>query len=606
MKSHGLLATCLALFIVWQLPATSALAQQQPRYDAMQELLDGEAREAMGKGDYKRALHFFWRLLKIDPNDASALREAGRCAKALGYTMYAERALARTNELHGGMLDPELHFLRGEALLSLGRKQEAWEELAQAETELRSLMLDRNAKLWLARIYALRGDLTHSDKAYWDLLPTNSGSKEYADLMADMAEAHILAKDWTGAEWVLRRLIRAQPGCVRGREMLAWVLERRGDTDGELTLRAHLASEDGVDDPSGRQVRYGQALERSHDYAGALDRYRQAEELGNKDMGTAIERVELVISPETAAGMTMSDDPSGATRSWLAGATVPFGSHVRVAVAGARTEVLERNFTLTTVTPRLVLDRRGDVLALGGTLYWDDMQANVQAGGNLALRTRPGRPLQLQLTSELAMPWRESVSTIVQGGAVDSLQLDAYSTPFSDKVVFGVTGRARRLGLSPMPEEPNLSAQQLFGAGGVDLVLWADPDHVVPGEILDDEMLWPVGMASSAVLSYRHYELFSDDPFGQRLVLVTRSQIDETSGAYRQTLGKGGAVAFEVRGGIGYDWARNVQQWRGGASLLLSPTMNTRFTLAYDASSESGTGLAGRRHTGWIMLHVDL
>jgi hypothetical protein len=119
-------------------------------------------------------------------------------------------------------------------------------------------------------------------------------------------------------------------------------------------------------------------------------------------------------------------------------------------------------------------------------------------------------------------------------------------------------------------------------------------------------MLWSSTMASSGVISYRHYELEGDSPFGTRLVLVTRSQIDEASGVYRQTLGKSGAVAFEVRGGAGYDWARDVKLWRTGASLLVSATSNSRLTLAYDAASETGFGLAGQRHTGWIVLHVDL
>jgi hypothetical protein len=57
---------------------------------------------------------------------------------------------------------------------------------------------------------------------------------------------------------------------------------------------------------------------------------------------------------------------------------------------------------------------------------------------------------------------------------------------------------------------------------------------------------------------------------------------------------------------VGYDWIREVRQWRAGASLLLSATASSRLTLAYDANSESGTGLAGQRHTGWVILHVDL
>jgi tetratricopeptide (TPR) repeat protein len=593
-----------------------ALAWEQ-HYDAMQELLDQEARDAMGKGDYQRALHFFWRLLKIDPADGSALREAGRCAKALGYTQYAEQALARANELHGDMFDPELHFLRGEALLALGRKPEAWAELAKAEEQLNSVPLDRNGKLWLARIYALRGDLPASDKAYWDLLPPDSSSAEYAGVMADMAEAHILANDWKGAEWVVRRLLKVQPDNVRGREMLAWVLERRGDTDEELAVRSHLATEDDIrDDASGRAIRYGQALERAHDYQGALHHYRQAEDLGSKDVGGDIERIELQIAPETTAGAWMADDPSGTLRGFMVGATVPFTTHFRLAVSGTRQTITDSNvympvrqdFTLSTVTPRLVFDRRGDVAAAGATVYWTDSDSRPAVGGNLNMRTRPGRAVQLNLAAEAHLPWRESVSTISQGGKVDSLQLDAYTAPFTDRLVFGVTARARRLGLGDIGRSDDMpTAMQYFGAAGADLVLWINPNKTTPGEIYDDDLLFAAPLASAAVLSYRHYELSSDNPFGERLVLVERSQIEEASGVYRQVFGKKGGLAVEARGGIGYDWAREVQLWRAGASVLMSATANSRLTLAYDVNSESGLlGLAGPRHTGWVILHVDL
>jgi tetratricopeptide (TPR) repeat protein len=591
----------------------------EPHYDAMQELLDQEARDAMGKGEYQRALHFFWRLLKIDPADGAALREAGRCAKALGYSQYAEKALERANQLHGDMFDPELHFLRGEALLSLGRKQEAWAELAKAEEQLNSVPLDRNGKLWRARIFALRGDLPASDKAYWDLLPPDSSSKEYAGVMADMAEAHILANDWKGAEWVVRRLLKVQPEDMRGREMLAWVLERRGNTDEELQVRAHLATEEDIrDDASGRAIRYGQALERAHDYEGALHHYRQAEDLGSKDVGGDIERIELVVAPETAAGVGMADDPSGSVRGFMVGATLPFTTHFRLAVTGTRQTITDSNvfmpvrqdFTLSTVTPRLIFDRRGDTIAAGGTVYWTDTDSQPEVGGNLTLRSRPGRPVQLQLTGEAQMPWRESVSTISQGGKVDSGQLDLYSAPFTDRLVFGVSGRVRRLGL---PAAANSSdtmpvAMQYFGAAGADLVLWVDPDHTTPGEIYDDDLLFSAPLASAAVVSYRHYELTSNNPFGQRLVLVERSQIEEVSGVYRKVLGKRGGLGLELRGGAGYDYARQVRQWRAGASVLVSATANSRLTLAYDANSEVGTGLglAGQRHTGWVILHVDL
>jgi Flp pilus assembly protein TadD len=63
-------------------------------YDGYQELLDREARTAMDRADYKRAETLFWRLVELDPNDARALREAGRTAYALGDFVYAARPAA--------------------------------------------------------------------------------------------------------------------------------------------------------------------------------------------------------------------------------------------------------------------------------------------------------------------------------------------------------------------------------------------------------------------------------------------------------------------------------------------------------------------------------
>jgi tetratricopeptide (TPR) repeat protein len=583
-------------------------------YDDVQKLFDEEARTAMGKGDYKRALHFFWRLLLIDPDDAAALREAGRCAKALGDLVYAEKALKRTDELRGGVMDPELHFLRGEALLGLGRRVEANVEFDKALAELKIIPLDRNASMWLARIYALKGDLTQSDKLYWELAPAYSRTAEFGDLMTNLAEAHILGNDWPGAERLLRRLLMHQPHHERGREMLAWVLEHKGDTSEELQVRAELAAEPGTDAP-GRAERYGRALERAHDYKGALVHYRQAQSLGNDSLEQDIERVENTMSPEVGAGGTFMDDPTGQAQGWMWGVTAPLGMHVRLALSGTQQEVdnmaltLEpmSGNTLTTVSGNIVLDHKGDQLALGSTFYWHTDDDNTGRGYNATLRTKPGRFLQAQAIGEYQMPWRESVATIAMNGVSDTAGLDVYSAPFSDRLVLGVGARARRLALEPMEfSTENPQAQQLFGAAGADFVLWTNPRKFARGEIFDDSMLWPSPLMAAAVLSYRHYELSSDDPFGQRLVLVERSSLDEVSGVIRETFGKRGTLGVEVRGGAGYDWSRDVREWRVGGTLMFAATSNSRLTLAYDAASETGTGLTGQRHTGWFALHVDL
>jgi hypothetical protein len=151
-----------------------------------------------------------------------------------------------------------------------------------------------------------------------------------------------------------------------------------------------------------------------------------------------------------------------------------------------------------------------------------------------------------------------------------------------------------------------MDADQIFAFGGLDVVAWRKPDRVSRAEVFDEEMLAPRAISSSAVLSLRHYEMWSDNPFGQQLFLIERSSIDEASGILRHVLDRGGRIGTELRGGIGYDWGREVRIWRAGGSALLSATASSRLTFDYDVASESGTGLSGRRHAGSVTLHVDL
>jgi hypothetical protein len=119
-------------------------------------------------------------------------------------------------------------------------------------------------------------------------------------------------------------------------------------------------------------------------------------------------------------------------------------------------------------------------------------------------------------------------------------------------------------------------------------------------------MVAPRTLASSLVLSYRHYEMRSDNPFGEHLVLVERSSIDEASFVARHVMDAGGHVGAEARGGVGYDRERDVRIWRAGVSALLSVTASSRLSVDLDEASESGTGLTGRRRTAAVVLHVDL
>jgi len=614
--SNARTTTCLiAAMVATSLMIATPAAAEEPLYDGLQELFDDEARTAMADGDYVRAWYFFWRLLKINPDDARALREAARTAQALGNFRYAERALARVEALRRGVSDPELYYLRGEALLALGRKDEADREFSRAEFWLPRGPLDRSGSMWLARIYALRGDLPSATATYQRWLPEDDTSADYGEVITAMAEAHLINKDRSGAERLLRQLLVVQPEHLRGRELLAWVLETRGKIDEELEVRAQLASRKGADQ-GGRTLRYARTLERAYEYDRALVTYRQAAKLGIEKLDPDIQRMRYRMSPELAAGLVTRDDPTGTTTGWLAGANLPLGSQLRFGLTASQDAAQVREIpggipqggdvSLFTISGLGTLsDRRGDVFGAGATVYWGGGLDGVRAGVTAGARSRPAR-VQAQLSGELAMPWRESAGTMREGGVADGLAADVFARPFTDKLVWVLSGRARRLALAPVGAVDAPHARQLVGAAGVDWVAYTRPERVARGEILDDAMLWPSTLSTSLVFSYRRYELTSNDPFGPRLVLVERSSIDELSGIARYVFGARGILAAEVGGGAGYDWHRDVRQWRAAGSLLLSATASSRLKLAYDAASESGTGLVGRRHTGWLTLHVDL
>ena len=75
-------------------------------------------------------------MLKALPHDGPAERDAGRAATAAGQFEYAAEALEKAHHFEGHKPDPELHYLRGEALFTLGRDEEAFREHRIAELEI--------------------------------------------------------------------------------------------------------------------------------------------------------------------------------------------------------------------------------------------------------------------------------------------------------------------------------------------------------------------------------------------------------------------------------------------------------------------------------------
>jgi tetratricopeptide (TPR) repeat protein len=587
------------------------VAIDPPAYDGFQMLLESEARDALAKGNYPRAWNLFWRLTQIDPYDLPALRECGRIAHAMGKFPNAVDTLGKVDHLQGGLKDPELHYLRGEALLALGRKAEAEVELRRAERELGPAPEERRGVMWLARIAALRGDLERSLSLYRPLYDDVKDDAGYAEVTILIVEANILSKKWGQAETLLRGLLHQQPDNGRAREMLAWVLDSRGKLDEALALRA-VFSEEWTDHPR-KTLEYAQTLERAYDYPTALERYRHARWLGVADVEDDVSRLERRLAPELGGGLSLRDDPSGDVTGWsIAGSMqVPGTDRYRIAVIGSQEStsggVTPEQRTSNAASAMVTRQGwRGSLLGFGASVRQSDLGSAV--GGTAVYNSRPGPRFQVQARADYNLPWRESSSTIREDGVYDAAGVQLYYSPFTRRLLLSAGAQGRRLGLdasgSDMDESPR--AHQLFGFAGADFLIRTNPTRAARGEILDAEMLAPRVLASSTVLSYRHYELFGEDPFGSRLVLVDRSMIDELSAATRHILDDDGVLGAELRGGIGFDWERDVRLWRAGASAMVSPTARTRLSLDYDLANESRTGLSGRRHIAQMVLHVDL
>lgn len=581
-----------------------------PAYDGYQALLDWEAHAALAEGDYRRAWHLFWRLLQIDPYDTRAMRECGRLAHAMGAFTHAVQLLGRVHTLSPRMPDPELHYLRGESLIALGRVADGRRALDQAAEEIGAAPTERRHVLWLARIHALRGDVDGALTLYASELARGNTVDSNLEVALLRIEAHALGKRWADAERELRALLRDHSDHQRGREMLAWVLEARGKLDESTAVRAVLAQE--WIDHARRTEAYARSLERSLRYPEALAQYRRAERLGVDELGDEIGRLERRMSPEIVGGVVRRDDSSGAVDGVRVGVSIPVHRRARVTLVGTREttsggpSVVMSQGTVSSATASVIVDgEHGRVLGAGVTAQQVAEGEASAVGASALLRTSPRRRLQLHARLDHDLPWRESASTIRNGGRYDAASLELYATPTSRRLLLSAGGHLRRLSLTAEGAAA-MDADQRLGFAGIDWVAWRVPERVTWAEVFDEDLIAPRALASSAVLSLRHYEMGSDNPFGEQLLLIERSSIDEVSGVVRHVVDQGGRLGVEVRGGLGYDWGREVRIWRAGGSALLSATASSRLTVDYDVASESGTGLSGRRHAGQVVLHVDL
>ena len=590
-----------------------------------------EATDDLLRGQFDKARHELEQVLEMMPRDAPAQRDAARAASAAGNFDYAVAALERAHHFEHHTPDPELHYLRGEALFVLGRDDEARREHHIAELEIGANPTDRMQKLWLARIYARRGYVVLADRIYEGMQPPPP--KADAEVSLNQADAHLINEEWKGGARVLRRYLALEPKSVRGREMLAWALEAGGDLDGELEVRRSLSD----DLPTPAHDRdYGRALERAEMFAAARDRYGRAlsETNSNSDptLVTSYQRMVYRTTPEVAGGGSFRSDLQAWSWRAQAGMVLPFGKrhsfgafawhdasndwHANQVVGGS---VLAKTGTVTGIGTQLLLARRAGASLLIGADARYNSETGVDASGNQLLNGKGGFGFggqgegaadissyaHVNLHVDLNEQWNEAPVTVHEGGTMTGATGHLYLFPKSKVVLIDSGAQARRLSLSAQGTPDRPTASQLLVWGGIDFNLWSSPARVVHTEALDERLVRRVYLTDAGVLAYRHYELVTDAEPTFRIALAPRASIDNGTLILRKAFA-GGRFGFDIHGGGGYDHIQNHVLGQGGASIVFAASWSTRLQASYDLAHETATGLPGTLQIGWLTFHADI
>ena len=590
--------------------------------DSLADFRLEEALLAMDRGEFERALHLALRVVMQDRDDSRAHREAGRAAHALGRLQIAVRHLERALALEPGQPDPEVRYLLGEAYYGLGQRRDGARHHDQVRREIAPDTTSWMELLWLARIHARRQELAEAVAIYRGLLVRDPDSIE---VQIARIEAYTLSGRWAEAEDLLRAFIAAHAEYDRATEMLAWVLEAQDKIGEERELRADLADDPDRKGPQ-RLIEHARALERSGQYRAAIARYQQAledEQVGADpavELGAraALTRLTHRMSPEAAASAGVYTDPSGSLYHLRTGIAFPAADPLILALvasmdwagSGATPGATPAGGVRIGTLDASVSAGQGALVAgaltVSGSYFSpDDADSSARLGTGFEVRAGEGKPVQLRASGDLRMPWRETASTMREGGRESGLTAIAYALPFGPRVIFDGGVRLRSLALEPIMEE-DASGSQTTLVAGADWVAWSPSTRVTRGQFLDEDLRWGTSyLADSLVVSYRHYEVFTEDDFGTRLDLAERGTVDELSGVARNTW-PDGTFGFELRAGGGRDWARDTRLWRVGSTVVVTPLERVRASVSYDYANESTSGFAGVRHNALGSIHVDL
>jgi tetratricopeptide (TPR) repeat protein len=619
--------------VAWLMSAADASAAAAPTaaVEAKVEAARHEADEAMVRGDYDRARREFEAVLKAFPHDAPAHRSSGAALHAAGKFDEAAAALERAHHWEHHKPDPELHYLRGEALFVLKRNDEAHREHRIAELEIGTQPTERMKRLWLARIYARRGYVVLADRLYESMMPPPP--KTDAEVVLNQADAHLMNDDWEGGARVLRRFLVTDPKHLRAREMLAWALEGGGNLDEEIEVRRGLER----DYPTVAHKReLGRALERGTDYPGARDQYggALAGTTGTRDeaLVTSFQRMRFRTSPELTAGGVARSDPQAWAWRAQAGAALPFGIRNHLAFLATHdisgdwranqaigTGVFAKNGTITALGSQLYLGFPSELSLLvgmsgrystssgetadGGQFLGTNRRFDI--GGQAELDATPLRFMRTNLHVDVNEQWVEAPVAVHEGGAQTGAIGRFYLYPKTRWILSDTGAQVRRLTLSGLAGLPQPSAQQLLAWTGVDFNLWASYTRIVRAESLDERLIRRTYLNDAFLLAYRHYELFTDSEPDFRISLAPRASIDNGTLIFRKVLA-GGFLGVDLHGGGGYDNYRKRVLAQAGGAFIVAVSWRARVLATYDIAHETATGLSGTLQTGWLTFHADL
>lgn len=583
--------------------ASTAAADGDEYRDGAHALIDFEAREALAKGDLDRAWELFAWLVRLRPNDPRALRELGRVAAAKGAFRDAERALRRCLELRGDAPDPEAHFIRGEALIALGRRDEALAELATAEAELQYVTSDHLAAVWRARIYILRGDVVEASRVLEAALPGDPSQPGYDEVAVMLAESYMLARQPRRAARLLDNLLRFGPN-QRAEEMLAWALAQLGDHERELFLRANIAAAPDASVES--LVEHARALARSDRPDEALGALREARARGDLELDDEIDRLDAMVSPEVMAFFEAGEYPTGRVAGGGAATVVSVSRWLALQADVRHYELADRGDAQTSSASLAArLDLSIGRLAAGG-VAWRDARDIDRGGATVVYRSPADRWLSLYARADYHAPWVESAISVRESGSSTGLEAHLFARLFTQDLLLVGSARSRRLELAEMGGDQAAAADVHYMSTGLDWVAWANYSATARGASLQTDMLSPADFASSVVVSARHSEVFTRGGLEPRLYLVDRSRIEQLTVRGRKVMDDEGVFSLGAHAAAGYDLERDARLWQVGGEALLSITPMVRLTARAELATETTSGLTGERLTGFVGLNADL